>query len=51
MGFTTDMKDRVTPYEYVLIFYDKKKNEISKIVIFIGEDGAFIVNGEKRGQF
>lgn len=51
MGYTTDMKDRVTPHEYILVFYDKKRNESSRIVIFVGKDGAFVVNGEKRGQF
>ncbi len=51
MGFTNDMKDRVTPHEYILIFSDKSRKENSKIVIFIEENGSFLVNGEKRGQF
>ncbi len=51
MGFTDDMKDRVTPHEYALVLMDKSKQEVSKIVIFIEEDGSFYVNGEKRGKF
>lgn len=51
MGYTDDMKDRVTPHEYILILSNNDKIEISRIVIFIGEDGAFLVNGEIRGQF
>lgn len=51
MGYTDDMKDRVTPHEYTFIISRKDKVEIYRIVIFIGEDGAFLVNGEKRGQF
>ncbi len=51
MGFTDDMKDRVTPHEYTLFLLDKSKQQVSKIVIFIEEDGSFFVNGEKRGKF
>lgn len=51
LGFTDDMKDRVSAYEYTFYFLDSKKNETSKIVIFVGEDGSFFVNGEKRGKF
>ncbi len=51
LGFTDDMKDRVSPYEYIFFFLDDKKKEVSKIIIFIEEDGTFLVNGEKRGKF
>jgi hypothetical protein len=51
MGFTADVKDRVAPHEYVLTFLSPKKSELSKVVIFVEEDGTFLVNGEKRGKF
>lgn len=51
LGFTDDMKDRVTPHEYSLTFMDDKKLPVDKIVINIAEDGSFFVNGEKRGKF
>jgi hypothetical protein len=51
IGFTDDVKDRVTPHEYFLTFVGDDKKEISRIVLFIDEDGTFLVNGEKRGRF
>lgn len=51
MGFTDDMKDRVTPHHYTLTFLDAGKQPVDKIVISIAEDGSFFVNGEKRGKF
>lgn len=51
MGFTADVKDRVTPYEYTVTFLSPEKEETSRIVIFVDEDGSFLVNGEKRGRF
>ncbi len=51
LGFTDDVKDRVSPHEYTFFFLDGKKSETSKIEIFVGEDGTFLVNGEKRGKF
>ena len=51
LGFTDDMKDRVTPHEYALTFLDGEKAPVDKIVINIAEDGSFFVNGEKRGKF
>lgn len=51
LGFTDDVKDRVSPHEYILTFQSPKKSDISKIVIHIDEDGSFFVNGEKRGKF
>ena len=51
LGFTDDMKDRVTPHEYVLTFLDEEKAPVDKIVINIAEDGSFFVNGERRGKF
>jgi hypothetical protein len=51
LGYTDDVKDRVTAHEYTLIFMTDDKQPISKIVIFIDEDGTFLLNGEKRGRF
>ncbi|MBT1701921.1 hypothetical protein [Chryseosolibacter indicus] len=50
VGFTDDAKDRVTAHEYQVIFLDEKKSPLSRIVIFIEDDGTFYVNGEKRGR-
>lgn len=51
MGFTADVKDRVTPHEYVMTFLASDKKEAARIVIHIEQDGTFVVNGEKRGRF
>lgn len=51
LGFTDDMKDRVTAHEYILTFVTADKTAVDRILISIGEDGSFLVNGEKRGQF
>lgn len=51
LGFTVDMVDRVHAHEYTLTFLDADKNPINRILISIGEDGSFFVNGEKRGLF
>ena len=51
LGFTADMKDRVTAHEYILTFVSADKTAVDRILISIGEDGSFLVNGEKRGQF
>lgn len=51
VGFTDDVKDRVAPHEYTFTFLTADKTPVSRIVIFIGEDGTFLVNGEKRGRF
>ncbi|MEX2233946.1 MAG: hypothetical protein WD824_17400 [Cyclobacteriaceae bacterium] len=51
LGFTVDMKDRVTSHEYTLTFISADKKPVDRILISIGEDGSFLVNGEKRGQF
>lgn len=51
IGFTDDAKDRVSANEYILTFIAPDKTETSRIVIFIEEDGTFLVNGEQRGKF
>jgi hypothetical protein len=51
LGFTDDMKDRVTAHEYTLTFITSDKSAVDKIVIRVEEDGSFYVNDEKRGKF
>lgn len=51
VGFTDDVKDRVTPYEFTITFLSQKKKETSRIHMFILEDGTFVINNEKRGKF
>ena len=51
IGFTDDVKDRVTAHAYTLTLLSSKKSETSKIEILIEEDCTFLVNGEKRGKF
>ena len=51
VGFTDDVKDRVTPHEYRVTFLSDDKKELSQIIILIEEDGTFLVNGDKRGKF
>lgn len=52
MGFTDDMKDRVTADTITILFLaSNKKDVISKIVIHVKEDGTFLVNDERRGRF
>ncbi len=50
MGFTDDVKDRVTAHEYTVYMLNDKREEQSKIVIFVNEDGTFLINGEVRGK-
>jgi hypothetical protein len=51
IGFTDDVKDKVTANEYVLTFLDADRKEIDRIVMLIDGEGFFFVNGEKRGKF
>ncbi len=50
IGFTDDIKDRTTDYEYVVTFLSDKKQPISRIVIYFSEGGDYQVNGVKRGR-
>ena len=50
MGFTDDIKDYISPHHYMITFYSKDKNPLSRIEIFFEKDGTYIVNGEKRGK-
>jgi hypothetical protein len=51
LGFTVDMKDRVTASVYTLTFIAEDKNPVDRILISVDEDGSFFVNEEKRGKF
>ena len=51
LGFTDDMKDRVTPYDYKVYFLSGDKKALSYIHLVIQEDGTFLVNDEQRGKF
>lgn len=51
LGFTEDMKDRVTAYEYTFVLVSPDKTETSQIVLRVEEDGTFLVNGTRRGKF
>lgn len=50
MGFTDDIKDRVTAYEYNIMFYNEKKEPVSRIVVYFHEDGTYLVNEQVRGK-
>ncbi len=50
LGFTDDIKGRVTPYEYTITFLSTTKVPQSKIVLYFEEDGTYFVNGEKHGK-
>jgi hypothetical protein len=50
LGFTDDIKDRVTAYQYLITFLSKEKSILSRIEIFFETDGTYLVNGEKRGK-
>lgn len=50
MGFTDDLKDHISVYGFDVIFYSKQK-DVSRINIYVEEDGSFLINGEKRGKF
>lgn len=50
LGFTDDIKDRVSGYKHVIQFLSGKKDVLSKIVIEFDKEGNYFVNGEKRGK-
>lgn len=51
LGFTDDVKDRVTAHEYTLTFVSAEKKDLNRITILVEENGNFMVNGETRGRF
>lgn len=50
LGFTDDIKDRVSSHEYIVYFLTKEKKRLSRIVISFDEDGTYKVNEERRGR-
>jgi hypothetical protein len=50
MGYTDDIKGRVTEHEYTLVFISQDKKPLSRIVIHFQEDGSYFINDEKRGK-
>ena len=50
MGFTEDLKERIQPHEYTLLFLSSDKEEKSRVVITVAPDGTFLVNEEVRGK-
>ena len=50
MGYTDDIKDRVSAYEYTVYYLTADKKPLSKVVVMFEEDGAYFVNGELRGK-
>jgi len=51
LGFIDDVKDRVVPHEFTVLFNSESKSTISKIHMIVMEDGTFLVNNEKKGKF
>ena len=50
LGYTDDIKDRVSAYEYVAYVLSDDKKPLSRVVLFFDKDGTYYVNGEKRGR-
>jgi len=51
MGFTDDLKDRVSSHEYTVVFLDSEKRPVNRIHLLVEESGTFMVNGEVKGKF
>lgn len=50
LGFTDDIKDRISGYRHVIQFLSADKKIVSIILIEFDEAGNYFVNGEKRGK-
>jgi len=51
MGFTDDVKDRVTAHDFVVLLLSADRKPTSRIRLWVEEDGTFFINDEKRGKF
>ena len=51
LGYTDDMKDRVTAHEYIITFNSSEKKGVHRIVLLVELDGTFLINGTRRGKF
>jgi hypothetical protein len=50
LGYTDDIKGRVTNHEYKVLFLSQDKKPINHILIYFEEDGTYFINAEKRGK-
>lgn len=50
MGYTDDIKDRVSAHEFTVYYLTADKEPLSKVVISFEENGTYFVNGEVRGK-
>lgn len=50
LGFTDDIKDKISGFKHVIQFLSSDKKVLSLIVIEFDEEGNYMVNGEKRGK-
>ncbi len=51
LGFIEDIKSQGETTFVTIFFLNDQKMALSKVIFSINEDGAFLVNGEKRGKF
>jgi hypothetical protein len=51
IGYTDDVKDRVTSHKFNIVLISPDRKDVSRIYILIEEDGTFLVNDEVRGKF
>ena len=51
LGFTDDMKDRVTSYMFTFVLMSADKDDISQIILLVEADGTFLINDVIRGKF
>jgi len=49
-GYTDDLVDQFPSHHHLILFYDDKRNEVSRIVINFDTDGNYTVNGKPRGK-
>lgn len=50
LGYTDDIKDRISGYKHVIQFLSSDKRILSRILIEFDDEGNYFVNGEKRGK-
>jgi hypothetical protein len=50
LGFTDDIKDKISGYKHEIQFLSSDKKVLSRILIEFDAEGNYFVNGEKRGK-
>lgn len=50
MGFVDDLKDHISPYQFEVIFFTKRR-EVSRVFVYSDKDGNLIINEEIRDKF